>query len=862
MRPHPLQPHNTSRDMAASGEKKESLADFLKDSEALAILHEQQISAIAAQKAAAEMAERLKQSDTPLLSTLRRKISSTFVKDAPEQPKRVDQDSPSSSHSKGSFFRKGSNTKSNVRGDSLQSISESDTPSPRASRTSRTSDTRPSDMDNKSSQGREEQPVLGKTHDPSYSNKEHTNPTPASKASTHRPLLVVNTSQASQKMATPGNDSPAPKSLPAKDKKDSKQSSPGVTEPSTKFSPRFLKPKTPRFKDSDPEIKAIERMILQEEWGVNTTSELTAAYRKRPPTPAAPPTRENMMSFAESAAISYHNRLRNRSQPNSNNTTNILQPSTDPVHKRETSNNSMESTGSVVRSAAGPHHSVGSALSASDTYDSRASTFPSSALRASGGTSDSVAAPSTPETSNAGGSLRFRHKDVGSGHSLENSSGLSASPTSYLGGGTGHPRTGQYSSSIFQSPVRQSTGRSFTDPHDGQASIDSIKRATRAAFLDLYDRPFTDSTTSASEQHTMSSHESAFADSNANQIPRPSRRMGGGSLEAPSGKTNTSSDPSSYEHDVLQPRGHGSNEFTTHPNALPGASSIYNSSAQDNSRASNAISGNVSGPSYQTTVGTLPSPFVSGGGGSRANFPDVPSAPATASSPSNPSSTTAVRDFQPLQTAGVPSNRLQLEEDAEEDRRRRRMTKQNYVAYRVSHTARNGLTTKAYLFIKLHLLRKKTKTEIIPWDGHDNYPRHPNHGRKFHSVNLWCNHCTDKCARCSAACCVLKASAMTALSDKVTKYQKAEAVLLQREIQTWLATGVDNKTFLDCTECRQFVCPKCTSICPVEPCCDRLCIGCNPDHFWQPCDYHSKAEIDQAFKRQRERMEDNLIFLS
>ena len=868
MRPPPLQFHNTSRNMAASGEKEESLVDFLKDSEALAILHEQQVSAVAAQKAAAEISERLKQNDTPLLSSLRRKLSSTFVKDAPEQPKRVDQDSPSPLHSKSSFFRKTSNTKSSARGDSLQSISENDTASPRAS-----------DVDNRSSQGREEQPVLGKIYG-------HTEPAPVPKAPTHRPILVVDTAQAIQSMTAPTDESTL-KNKSGKDKKSSKQSSPSVIEPSSKFSQRFMKPRTQKFKDSDPEVKEIERMILQEEFGVNTTPELTSAYRKRPRTPApvTAPSRGQTMSFAESAASSYYQRLRS-SQANSNRTTNTTHSFPDLVHKRETSNESMESTGSVVRSTTGPHNSFGSGLSATGTFDSRASTFPSSALRTSGGTSHSITAPSTPETSYGGGSLRFGPKEVGSGYSHENYGSLSASPTSYLAG-AGYPVIGQHSSNIFQSPVRQGTGRSVTDPYDGQASIGSVVRAARAALLDLYGQSNTDSTTYPFEQHTMSSHDGSFADSNVNRVPRPLRRTGGGSLESPSDKVNTSSDTGSYEIDVLRSRGHGSNEFSIHPDALSGAglpishaesfadrnqplsglhdqggSSAYNSYAQANNQVSNPISGSISGSLDPTAVGILQSPLVSGNGSSRANSLDVSGTRAITLPPFHPSPTTVVRDFQNLQTAGAPSNRFQLEENAEEDRRRRRMTKQNYVAYRVSPAAREYPTTKADLFMKLHILRKKTKTEIIPWDGHDNYPRHPNHGRKFHCANLWCNQCTDKCARCSASCCVLKATTMTAMSDRVSPLQRADAVALQKEIQNWLATGVDNPTFMDCTECKQFVCPKCISICPVEPCCDRLCIGCNPENFWQPCDFHTKADIEQAFKRQREQMEDNLVFMS
>ncbi|KAL8787336.1 MAG: hypothetical protein Q9195_007795 [Heterodermia aff. obscurata] len=866
--PQPLQPRNFTRDMAASGEKEESLADFLKDSEALAIIHEQEISHIAARKAAATMAERLKQGDIPILSSLRKKLSSTFIKDGSEQQKHLDPDSSPGSLPKSPFSRKVSNTKPNVRGESLQPIAEHNTASALESSTG------------------EEPLLLSKSHD-SSSSKELTKPSPTPKALPHRPILVVNTAQASHNTTPPLINPPAIKSLPAKDNKSSQQSSPSAIEPSTKFSPRFTKPKTPKLKDSDPEAKEIERLILQEEFGVNRTSELTSAYRKRPRTPPPITSGERAMSYAESAALSYHYRLRSKAQRNSNQATNPSQPVSDPMHSRETSNNSMESTGSVIRSTTGPHNSFGSALSATGTFDSRASTFPSSALRTSGATSHSVTAPSTPETSNARGSHLFRRKEVGSGHSHENSSSTNASPTSYLAGVPGTQRAGQYSSNIFQSPVKQGTGRSFTDAYDRQASIGSIVRATRAAFLDLYDQSNTDSATSPFEQHTMSSHQGSSIDSAANRFPRPPRGTGRGSLEAPSGKPNTGSDTNSYELDSLQSRSHGSNELNIQPNALlgsmlptshtenlteqcnqprlglyeQGADSIYTSSAQANNQASNAIPSNISGPSDHTAIGNLPVPLLRGNTNPRANFPDALGTPAAVLSPFHPSSTTAVRDFQNLQIAGVPSNRLQLEEDAEADRRRKKMTKQNYVAYRVSPTARNYLTIGADVSMKLHMLRKKTNTEVIPWDGHDNFPRHPNHGRKFHCANLWCNECTSQCARCSASCCVLKGATLTAISGKANPVQRAAAVALQREIQTWLATGVDNKTFLKCTECEQFVCPKCTSICPVEPCCDRLCIGCNPDNFWQPCDFHTQADINQAFRRQRERMEDNLVFL-
>ena len=98
MRPQPLQPRSASRIMADAKENQKPLADFLKVSEPIAILHEQHISELATQKAAVEYIEQTKQSsETVLLAPLRRKISSTFAKDTPEQPKPSEQNSPSPS---------------------------------------------------------------------------------------------------------------------------------------------------------------------------------------------------------------------------------------------------------------------------------------------------------------------------------------------------------------------------------------------------------------------------------------------------------------------------------------------------------------------------------------------------------------------------------------------------------------------------------------------------------------------------------------------------------------------------------------------------------------------------------------------
>lgn len=163
------------------------------------------------------------------------------------------------------------------------------------------------------------------------------------------------------------------------------------------------------------------------------------------------------------------------------------------------------------------------------------------------------------------------------------------------------------------------------------------------------------------------------------------------------------------------------------------------------------------------------------------------------------------------------------------------------------------------LVLQEHLLRRKTKTEIVFYNKHDRYPRNPNHERQFHSKNLRCNQCTSSCAVCNAPCCALKGAALTMSSADSSPVQKAQASVLAKEITTWTKTAQEYQTFMTCTGCERLVCPECTGICPIEPCYDRLCKDCNPQNFWQPCDYHSKADIEWSSRRQQERMGDELI---
>ena len=158
-----------------------------------------------------------------------------------------------------------------------------------------------------------------------------------------------------------------------------------------------------------------------------------------------------------------------------------------------------------------------------------------------------------------------------------------------------------------------------------------------------------------------------------------------------------------------------------------------------------------------------------------------------------------------------------------------------------------------------YLLRQKTKTEIVFYNKHDRYPPNPNHGRQFHSKNLRCGQCTSSCAICKAPCCAFKNATLTLSSTNSNPVQKAQAKALVKEITAWINVGEDNQTFLTCSECERLVCPECISICPVEPCYDRLCKDCNHQNFWQPCLFHTDTDIEWSLKRQQDRMGIGLI---
>lgn len=807
MRPQPLQPRSAGRTMAAANEHEESLVDFLKASEPIAILHEQHTSVLAAQKAVVEPTEPTKQSsETALLAPLRRKISSTFTKDAPEQPKPAEQISPSPSQTRGGFFRKPSSSKSLTRGvDGLRSISEND---PLA--------TSASDATGGSSPGA------------------NSSPTPGTKNLTYRPLLSVNTSQTNNETTNSLKNPPAIPSLSSKDGKLSKHMSPSRTELSSVFVPTPTKLKVRRFKDNDPEVKAIERQILQEEFNVNATSQLTSAWVKRRPAPATATSvkdhSNSVVNTAQPAFGSYQSRLHgdpasgsaaiarslqaSQSQQDSNTISKASSPLAEHSHQREQSNNSVGSFGSVVRYIAGQHRSFESTVSTANTYDSQDSTLPDSALRSSRDTSQSVTVPGTPETPDTRRSFQVRRKAIDSGSGRGVFSEFTTSPTSSLGRAAGNVRAEFYGGGSPKYPENSSTGgieRSFTDPYDSQTGISSIVCAARSALLEHFDRAVADSYTSSFEQQSASSRGGSFADSNTSLLPRPLRRTGADLHDASFDNSNSSSQPASIKSEKQSPLGRNFNWPLTNPPVVPAAvtssarrgypaegfdraasdpfqveaGSIHSSligtiEGRSSNRAANGVAESVRSFDY-ANVNPVPAPLGRGYGNtilpsfgasvacsdspsrssSRAptqerieevpvqsnamafspdlnstmrysgntissyaqsknaaspqslrhpiesrspislgTFHNVPQQPGSVNlrkdqkapvhtieafkSPSQPPQTIVARDFHNGQDTGAPSNRLKLEEDAEEDRRLKKMFKKDYVAYRVS----------------------------------------------------------------------------------------------------------------------------------------------------------------------------------
>jgi len=101
--------------------------------------------------------------------------------------------------------------------------------------------------------------------------------------------------------------------------------------------------------------------------------------------------------------------------------------------------------------------------------------------------------------------------------------------------------------------------------------------------------------------------------------------------------------------------------------------------------------------------------------------------------------------------------------------------------------------------------------------------QHPRHGRDFYSKNLWCLKCEGFCALCENACCAYLTCVTTFKESSSLPHERVVASRLIKEIVGIVKAGIDQPTFLQCTDCKKMVCPRCIGVCPVYPCHDHVC---------------------------------------
>ena len=283
-----------------------------------------------------------------------------------------------------------------------------------------------------------------------------------------------------------------------------------------------------------------------------------------------------------------------------------------------------------------PHTSFESAASNDNTYISRDSTVPSSEIRASADTIQSGTVPQTPDTPSTGTSSRVTGKQIGThGESM-------MSPLQSAGSPVWFSRTNSIGEDVTDS-ARSSTGRvagaSLTDPFGGPA-VDNTKSG---GFGD--------------EPAQWISHSPEFP--NVAPFKEDSVNLGESSDQTVSAST------TSLGRENQGPN-YGSMDGRT-MNPSPASTIIPGpSNATDKEEHLE-----VTDTSYQTdSTNTITLPLQQHAG--------------SVASAAHPGQNISERDFQNAFKAGVPSNRLKLEEEAEAERLLKDLSKEDYVAYRVS----------------------------------------------------------------------------------------------------------------------------------------------------------------------------------
>lgn len=106
--------------------------------------------------------------------------------------------------------------------------------------------------------------------------------------------------------------------------------------------------------------------------------------------------------------------------------------------------------------------------------------------------------------------------------------------------------------------------------------------------------------------------------------------------------------------------------------------------------------------------------------------------------------------------------------------------------------------------------------------------RHPNHPRTWYSKNIWCDMHRGPCPQCQAPCCAFSSYTTALENTQMSPMETENAQRLAKDIATWIPSGSDESTFMECTSCHRFVCPECCSVCPHPNCGDRMCCVSEP----------------------------------
>lgn len=146
-------------------------------------------------------------------------------------------------------------------------------------------------------------------------------------------------------------------------------------------------------------------------------------------------------------------------------------------------------------------------------------------------------------------------------------------------------------------------------------------------------------------------------------------------------------------------------------------------------------------------------------------------------------------------------------------------------------------------------MRVVTNCPSIEYSPISLHPRHPTTSRDWKSRNLKCTNCLSTCCTiCGRACCAFRAAVLGLENHKDNARGRDDAMKKVVDITTVFPYGKEAPTFIQCTSCKELVCPDCCGICPHETCGDTQCRRCKTDP-WMECGWHGDGmEMGQRVK--------------